>query len=186
MTAFSKPSRKLATRNHPSTGGCHPRGAGRAGCYRYRADRHRQDSSVCLAHPDETCGRSGGWKPQRHEGADRGADRELAVQIEENVRAYAKHLPVRMATVFGGVSERPQINALRSGVNLVVATPGRLIDLMGTAPHKLFRCRISRSRRGRPYAGHGLPPQIKRIVKALLRGARHSCSQLRSRGKSRR
>src|SRR5437868_14502862 len=56
--------------------------------------------------------------------------RELVVQIEENVRAYAKHIPLRMATVFGGVSERPQIDALRSGVDLVVATPGRLIDLM--------------------------------------------------------
>ena len=56
--------------------------------------------------------------------------RELVVQIEENVRAYAKHVPLRMATVFGGVSERPQIEALCSGVHLVVATPGRLIDLM--------------------------------------------------------
>jgi ATP-dependent RNA helicase RhlE len=37
--------------------------------------------------------------------------RELVVQIEENVRAYAKHVPLRMATVFGGVSERPQIEA---------------------------------------------------------------------------
>src|SRR5436853_7285658 len=55
--------------------------------------------------------------------------RELVVQIEENVRAYAKHVPLRMATVFGGVNERPQIEALRSGVDLVVATPGRLIDL---------------------------------------------------------
>ncbi|HWI59389.1 MAG TPA: DEAD/DEAH box helicase, partial [Bacillota bacterium] len=57
--------------------------------------------------------------------------RELVVQIEENVRAYARHLPVRVATIFGGVSERPQIEALRSGVDLVVATPGRLLDLMG-------------------------------------------------------
>src|SRR5258706_7574391 len=56
--------------------------------------------------------------------------RELVVQIEENVRAYAKHLPLKMATVFGGVGERPQIQALRSGVDLVVATPGRLLDLM--------------------------------------------------------
>lgn len=55
---------------------------------------------------------------------------ELVVQIEENVRTYAKHLPLRMATIFGGVSERPQIEALRSGVDLIVATPGRLIDLM--------------------------------------------------------
>src|SRR5882724_5637732 len=57
--------------------------------------------------------------------------RELVVQIEENIRVYARHLPLRMATIFGGVSEGPQIEALRSGVDLVVATPGRLIDLMG-------------------------------------------------------
>ncbi|MBY0495624.1 MAG: DEAD/DEAH box helicase [Cyanobacteria bacterium] len=56
--------------------------------------------------------------------------RELAAQIEENVRAYGKHLPLRYATIFGGVGEGPQIQALRRGVDLVVATPGRLIDLM--------------------------------------------------------
>src|SRR3954452_18333750 len=50
--------------------------------------------------------------------------RELVVQIEENVRAYAKNLSLRMATVFGGVSERPESEALRSGVELVVAAPG--------------------------------------------------------------
>src|SRR2546423_10510512 len=65
--------------------------------------------------------------------------RELVVQIEENVRAYAKHLPLRMATVFGGVSEGPQIEALRSGVDLVVATPGRLIELMGQRAADLSR-----------------------------------------------
>ena len=57
--------------------------------------------------------------------------RELVIQIEENIRAYGKHLPLRMATVFGGVGERPQMDALRSGVDIVIATPGRLIDLMG-------------------------------------------------------
>jgi len=55
--------------------------------------------------------------------------RELVVQIEENVRAYGRHVPLRMATVFGGVGERPQIEALRSAVDLVIATPGRLLDL---------------------------------------------------------
>ena len=59
--------------------------------------------------------------------------RELVAQIEENVRAYGKHVPLRMATVFGGVSERPQIAALKSGVDIVVATPGRLLDLMRQA-----------------------------------------------------
>src|SRR5437016_7098884 len=57
--------------------------------------------------------------------------RELVVQIEENVRAFARHSPLRVATVIGGVSERPQINALREGLDIVIATPGRLLDLIG-------------------------------------------------------
>jgi len=57
--------------------------------------------------------------------------RELALQIAENVRIYAKHLPLRVATVFGGVNERPQIDALRNGTHLIIACPGRLLDLMG-------------------------------------------------------
>src|SRR5436305_12200014 len=56
--------------------------------------------------------------------------RELVVQIEENVRKYARHAHIRSATVYGGVGERPQIQALRSGTEIVIATPGRLIDLM--------------------------------------------------------
>jgi ATP-dependent RNA helicase RhlE len=56
--------------------------------------------------------------------------RELAMQIEENIQAYGRHLPFRSATIVGGVSEKPQIEALRTGVEIVVATPGRLLDLM--------------------------------------------------------
>jgi ATP-dependent RNA helicase RhlE len=57
--------------------------------------------------------------------------RELVVQIEENIRVYAKHLRLRMATVFGGVGEYPQKAALNEGADIVIATPGRLLDLMG-------------------------------------------------------
>jgi ATP-dependent RNA helicase RhlE len=57
--------------------------------------------------------------------------RELVLQIEENVRSYGKHLPLRVATVFGGVGEHPQIHALRAGTHLIIACPGRLLDLMG-------------------------------------------------------
>jgi ATP-dependent RNA helicase RhlE len=57
--------------------------------------------------------------------------RELALQIEENIRAYAKHLPLTVATVFGGVGEAPQIRALRAGTDVIIACPGRLLDLMG-------------------------------------------------------
>jgi ATP-dependent RNA helicase RhlE len=56
--------------------------------------------------------------------------RELAAQIHENMRSYGKHLQVSSTTIFGGVSMGPQINALRRGVDIVIATPGRLMDHM--------------------------------------------------------
>jgi ATP-dependent RNA helicase RhlE len=54
--------------------------------------------------------------------------RELAAQVEESVRIYGKYLPLRSALVYGGVGMKPQINALRRGVDILVATPGRLLD----------------------------------------------------------
>src|SRR5947199_7402649 len=93
--------------------------------------------------------------------------RELVVQIEENVRAYAKHVPLRMATVFGGVSERPQIEALRSGVDLVVATPGRLIDLMEQRAANLSGVEFVVLDEADRMLDMGFLPQIRRIVKAL-------------------
>lgn len=55
--------------------------------------------------------------------------RELAVQIEDNIRSYAKFTNIRSGVVFGGASMQPQINLLRDGVHILVATPGRLLDL---------------------------------------------------------
>jgi ATP-dependent RNA helicase RhlE len=110
----------------------------------------------------------------RQSGSDRGPralvvapTRELVVQIEENVRAYAKHLPLRMATVFGGVSERPQIEALRSGVDLVVATPGRLIDLMEQRVANLSAVEFLVLDEADRMLDMGFLPPIRRIVKAL-------------------
>src|SRR5947208_1659626 len=93
--------------------------------------------------------------------------RELVVQIEENVRAYAKHVPLRMATVFGGVSESPQIQALRSGVDLVVATPGRLIDLMDQRVANLSGIEFLVLDEADRMLDMGFLPPIRRIVKAL-------------------
>jgi ATP-dependent RNA helicase RhlE len=93
--------------------------------------------------------------------------RELVVQIEENVRAYAKHLPLRMATVFGGVSERPQLEALRSGVDLVVATPGRLIDLMDQRAANFTAIEFLVLDEADRMLDMGFLPPIRQIVKAL-------------------
>jgi ATP-dependent RNA helicase RhlE len=56
--------------------------------------------------------------------------RELAIQIEESFKAYGRHTGLTYTVVFGGVNQNPQTNALRSGVDILVATPGRLLDLM--------------------------------------------------------
>jgi ATP-dependent RNA helicase RhlE len=61
--------------------------------------------------------------------------RELAVQIMENIRTYGHNLPIRVAAIYGGVEEEAQIKTLQKGVHIVVATPGRLIALIGQ--HKL-------------------------------------------------
>ena len=56
--------------------------------------------------------------------------RELALQIGEQCRAYGKHLRLRQTVIFGGVSQHPQVKALDRGLDIVIATPGRLLDLM--------------------------------------------------------
>jgi ATP-dependent RNA helicase RhlE len=63
--------------------------------------------------------------------------RELVVQIAENVNAYSRYAGLSVATCYGGVGERPQIAALRSGCDVLVATPGRLLDL-GSQGHGNF------------------------------------------------
>ena len=57
--------------------------------------------------------------------------RELAIQIGESFAAYGKHLHLRHAVIFGGVSQVPQVAALKAGVDILIATPGRLNDLIG-------------------------------------------------------
>jgi len=56
--------------------------------------------------------------------------RELAIQIGESIQAYGRYLPLRHHVIFGGVSQHSQVQAIRRGVDILVATPGRLLDLM--------------------------------------------------------
>lgn len=68
--------------------------------------------------------------------------RELAAQIEEGVRTYGAHLPFKSAMIFGGVGMQPQVQALRRGVEIVVATPGRLLDHLQRKTVDLSRIEI--------------------------------------------
>ena len=68
--------------------------------------------------------------------------RELAIQIDECCRDYARYLAVRHCVIFGGVNQRPQVDALQRGVDLLVATPGRLLDLVGQGHISLDKVRF--------------------------------------------
>ncbi len=68
--------------------------------------------------------------------------RELALQVEESVRTYGRHRPVRSAVIYGGVGFQPQVKALRAGPAIVVATPGRLLDHVAQRTIDLSRVEI--------------------------------------------
>jgi ATP-dependent RNA helicase RhlE len=93
--------------------------------------------------------------------------RELAVQIDENVRAYARHLPLTVATVFGGVGEQPQIRALRAGTDIIIACPGRLLDLMGQRAADFSQLKYLVLDEADRMLDMGFLPSIRRIVQQL-------------------
>jgi len=68
--------------------------------------------------------------------------RELAAQVEENIRTYAKYTNLNSAVIFGGVGIHPQIKLLANGVDILVATPGRLLDHVGQGTIKLDKIEI--------------------------------------------
>ncbi|MGJ7915279.1 DEAD/DEAH box helicase [Massilia sp. LXY-6] len=68
--------------------------------------------------------------------------RELAAQVEENIRTYAKYTNLNSAVIFGGVGIHPQIKLLANGIDILVATPGRLLDHVGQGTIKLDKIEI--------------------------------------------
>jgi ATP-dependent RNA helicase RhlE len=99
--------------------------------------------------------------------------RELAVQVGENIARYGSHLHLRHTLVFGGVGEQPQIRALAQGVDIVVATPGRLIDLMRQGHVALDQIECFVLDEADRMLDMGFAPDVKRIV-AKLPQRRHS------------
>ena len=93
--------------------------------------------------------------------------RELVVQIAENVAAYSRYSGATVATCYGGVSERPQIAALRKGCDFLIATPGRLLDLgsQGHGDFSAIECLVLDE--ADRMLDMGFLPAINTIVRAL-------------------
>lgn len=99
--------------------------------------------------------------------------RELAVQVHESVQTYCKHLPLRSACVYGGTDIRAQITALRVGVEIVVATPGRLLDHVQQKSIQLGQVEVLVLDEADRMLDMGFLPDIRRILD-LLPEARQS------------
>ena len=93
--------------------------------------------------------------------------RELAAQISESLASYGRHLELWHAVIFGGVSDRPQIQELRKGVDALVATPGRLLDLMNRGVVKLDRIEHFVLDEADRMLDMGFLPDVKRIIRQL-------------------
>lgn len=112
---------------------------------------------------------SGGHGPAGTSALILAPTRELVVQIAENAQIYGRYLPLKIATVFGGVGENPQIQALRQGVDIIVATPGRLLDLMSRGNSRFNHLRFLVLDEADRMLDMGFLPSIQRIVRSLPR-----------------
>ncbi|MDB5797345.1 MAG: ATP-dependent helicase, partial [Paucimonas sp.] len=93
--------------------------------------------------------------------------RELADQVAENVKAYSRHTPLRSCVVFGGVDMNPQTAALRAGVEIVIATPGRLLDHVQQKTLNLSQTEILVLDEADRMLDMGFLPDLQRIVNLL-------------------
>ncbi|HNR92227.1 MAG TPA: DEAD/DEAH box helicase [Dokdonella sp.] len=93
--------------------------------------------------------------------------RELAAQVQDSVRTYGKHVGAKSLTIFGGVGMNPQIDALRRGVDIVVATPGRLLDHMQQRSVDLSAIEVLVLDEADRMLDMGFLPQMKRVLAAL-------------------
>ncbi len=93
--------------------------------------------------------------------------RELAIQIDENIKKYSQYTGVRSCVIFGGVGQKPQVDMLAKGVDILVATPGRLIDLVNQGYLKLNKIEIFVLDEADRMLDMGFINDIKKIIKQL-------------------
>jgi ATP-dependent RNA helicase RhlE len=95
--------------------------------------------------------------------------RELAAQVAQSFETYGAHLPLSVGVIYGGVGQGPQVSALTKGVDILVATPGRLLDLMGQGYVKLDRLEHLVLDEADHMLDLGFIPDVRRILRAVPR-----------------
>ncbi len=95
--------------------------------------------------------------------------RELAIQIEQSLAAYGRHLGLRRAVIYGGVGQGPQVKAIARGLDILVATPGRLLDLIGQRHLRLERTEVLVLDEADRMLDMGFVRDVRKIVQLLPR-----------------
>ena len=93
--------------------------------------------------------------------------RELAIQIQDSFEAYGKHLPLRSAVIFGGVGQQPQVDKINRGLDILVATPGRLLDLHGQGLVDLSHIQIFVLDEADRMLDMGFIHDVRRVIRLL-------------------
>ena len=93
--------------------------------------------------------------------------RELAIQIDDNLHAYGKHLPLTEDVIFGGVGQAPQVEKLKRGVDILTATPGRLLDLAGQGLLDLSQVEIFVLDEADRMLDMGFIHDVRKVIKLL-------------------
>ena len=93
--------------------------------------------------------------------------RELAIQIQDSFASYGRNLPLRSAVIFGGVGQQPQVDAIQRGLDILVATPGRLLDLQGQGLVELSHLEIFVLDEADRMLDMGFIHDVKRVLKLL-------------------
>ncbi len=93
--------------------------------------------------------------------------RELAIQIQDSFVSYGRNLPLRCAVIFGGVGQQPQVDAIQRGLDILVATPGRLLDLHGQGLLDLSHIEIFVLDEADRMLDMGFIHDVKRVLKLL-------------------
>jgi ATP-dependent RNA helicase RhlE len=147
-------------------------------------EAHAASAGLSPMQQSDRGGRQRRGRGRRKEGAGRSPDagsnqvdpiraliltptRELALQIEESFLSYGKNLPLRISVVYGGVSQANQTAALQKGVDILVATPGRLLDLVEQRYVNLHHIRLFVLDEADRMLDMGFAPDVRRIVSML-------------------
>jgi ATP-dependent RNA helicase RhlE len=152
--------------------GCAQTGTGKTAAFtlptldRLMRSRPERDSAEASA-PADRHGRKQGPKPRALRALVLSPTRELAVQIDESFGRYGRFTPLRHTVVYGGVSQFHQVKALRHGVDTLVATPGRLLDLMEQGYIDLSKVEILVLDEADQMLDMGFLPALKRIISAV-------------------